>query len=140
MRNASNGLGKGDKMLKYNIEEIKTFTDAFLAPIFDHYSDLPVNSIVGRYSMETIIRENQPIGEVLTTLSECSDEEAKQIASSHEMSEPLRRFDQDDFHVWVTAIQEECDYIVTANTRRFPAEIGNIQRIHPGDFFDYLIS
>lgn len=138
IRNASNGLGKGERMVKYSEEEIKDFTDSFLVPIFDYYSDLPVNSIVGRYSIETIIRENQPIGEVLTKLSGCTDEAAEQIASSQEMSEPLHRFDQEDFHVWVTAIQEECDYIVTTNTRRFPAEIGNIQRIHPGDFFDFL--
>ncbi|WP_156857307.1 PIN domain-containing protein [Oceanobacillus sp. AG] len=140
MRNSSNGLGKGNKMVKYSEEEIMTFTFSFLAPIFDNYSELPVNSIVGRYSIETIIRENQPIGEVLTLLSGCSDEFAKQIAGNQEMSEPLHRFDQDDFHVWITAIQEKCDYIVTTNTRRFPSQIGNIQRIHPGDFYDFLIS
>lgn len=140
MRNASNGLGKGNNMVKYSEEEIKAFTLGFLAPLFDYYSDLPVNSVVGRYNIETIIRENQPIGEVLTLLSGCSDEFAKQIAAGQEMSEPLHQFDQDDFHVWVTAIQENCDYIVTTNTRRFPSQIGKIQRIHPGDFYDFLVS
>ncbi|GGN61508.1 PIN domain-containing protein [Oceanobacillus indicireducens] len=62
------------------------------------------------------------------------------FAGSQEMSEPLHRFDQDDFHVWITVIQEKCDYIVTTNTRRFPSQIGNIQRNHPGDFYDFLIS
>ncbi|UTR10170.1 PIN domain-containing protein [Evansella sp. LMS18] len=60
------------------------------------------------------------------------------------MSIPLKRFDQEDFHVWSTAIQQECNYIITSNTRRFPAAIGRIERIHPTDFYrqleDYLYS
>lgn len=71
-------------------------------------------------------------------LSGCSDETTQHIASTQEMSEPLHRFDQDDFHVWVNAIQEECNYILTTNHRRFPSEIGNIKRIHPSDFYRYL--
>lgn len=138
VRNASNGIGRGEKMVKYDEYEISGFINEFLEPIFDHYSELPVNSIVGRYSVETIIRESRPIGEILAELSGCADEVAKEIAASQEMSEPLYRFDQDDFHVWVTAIQEECDYIVTANKRRFPAEIGKIKRIHPAVFYDQL--
>nr|WP_235603571.1 PIN domain-containing protein [Parageobacillus toebii] len=103
-----------------------------------YYTKLPVNSLVGRYSVETVIRENRPIGEVLVELSGCDHETAKQIVSSQEMSEPLYRFDQEDFHVWITAIQEECDYILTTNHRRFPAQIGPIKRIHPSDFYEHL--
>ncbi|MFC7395031.1 hypothetical protein [Scopulibacillus cellulosilyticus] len=88
--------------------------------------------------METIIRENRPIGDVLVELSGCSCEIASQIASSQEMNEPLHQFDQDDFHVWVTAIKEECDWIVTTNSRRFPLKIGKIERIHPKDFYNFL--
>lgn len=139
VRNATNGLGRGDKMVTYEEDEIKGFLDKFLNPIFEHYSELPVNSIVGRYNVETIVRENRPIGEVLTELSDCPDETAKQIAATQEMGEPLHRFDQDDFHVWVTAIQQECDYIATTNSRRFPAEIGGIKRIHPGVFYEQLV-
>jgi len=138
VRNASIGLGKGDRMVKYDIEEINGFLTEFMNPLFQHYMKLPVNSIVGRYSVETIIRENRPIGEVLVELSGCDNATARQIAASQEMSEPLYRFDQDDFHVWITAIQEECDYILTTNYRRFPSEIGKIKRIHPSDFFEQL--
>ncbi|WP_156942528.1 hypothetical protein [Alkalihalobacterium bogoriense] len=53
------------------------------------------------------------------------------------MSE-LLRFDRDDFRVWLTPIQEECDYILTSNHRRFPSEIGSIKRIHPSDFYERL--
>ncbi|WP_010530033.1 PIN domain-containing protein [Lentibacillus jeotgali] len=127
-------------MLKYDGQEIEFFLNEFLSPITAYYAELPVNSIVGRYSVETIMRENRPIGAVLTELSGCSNEMAEQIAYSLEMSEPLYRFDQEDFHVWVTAIQEECDYIVTANSRRFPAKTGNIERIHPIEFYDCLDS
>lgn len=88
--------------------------------------------------METIMREHQPIGDVLVKLSGCSHETAEEIASSLEMSEPLRQFDQNDFHVWITAIREECNYILTTNHRRFPSKIGKIQRIHPRTLFEDL--
>ena len=140
VRNASKGLGKGNNMVNYSKEEIEGFLHTFLEPIFDHYSVLPVNSLLGRYNVETIIREHLPIGEVLVQLSGCSHETARKIAETQEMSEPLYRFDQDDFHVWITAIQQECDYILTTNHRRFPAIIGQIQRIHPSDFYRYLNS
>lgn len=134
VRNAANGLGKGNGRVVYDHKEIEEFLYDFLFPIFQHYDDLPVNSKVGRYSVETIMREHRSIGEVLVELSGCNRETAKRIASTQEMLEPLSHFDQDDFHVWVTAIQEECDYIMTVNHRRFPSEIGRIKRIHPIDF------
>lgn len=138
IRNASKGLGRGEKMVIYSQDEVEAFLNEFLYPIFDHYLHLPVNSLVGRYSVETIIREHLPIGEVLVELSGCNHKVAQEIASTQEMSEPLGRFDQDDFHVWITAIKEECDYILTTNHRRFPSLIGNIQRIHPSDFYEHL--
>ncbi|WP_245613767.1 hypothetical protein [Alkalihalobacterium bogoriense] len=71
-------------------------------------------------------------------LSGCSHQTAEEISSSLEMSEPLSRIDQDDFCVWLTPIQEEYDYILTSNHRRFPSEIGSIKRIHPSDFYERL--
>ncbi|MFZ3588889.1 PIN domain-containing protein [Bacillus sp. DJP31] len=138
VRNAAQGLGNGNNRVIYNQEEIEMFLHEFLSPILDQYSNLPVNSLIGRYSVETIIREHRPIGEVLVDLSGCDHNRANQIVSTLEMSEPLRRFDQDDFHVWITAIQEECEYILTTNKRRFPSAIGNIKRIHPRDFYEQL--
>lgn len=135
VRNAANGLGHGSSRVIYNHEEIEGFLREFLFPIFQYYNDLPVNSKVGRYSVETIIREHLLIGDVLVELSECNSDTARRIVSSQEMSEPLNKFDQDDFHVWITAIQKDCDLIMTANHRRFPSEIGKIQRIHPTEFF-----
>jgi hypothetical protein len=134
VRNAANGLGKGNARVVYDNDEIEGFLQEFLFPIFQHYTDLPVNSLIGRYSVETIMREHRPIGEVLVELSECNHDTAERIAMSQEMAEPLNQFDQDDFHVWVTAIQQECDYILTVNHRRFPSEIGKIKCIHPIDF------
>ncbi|HEU5138458.1 MAG TPA: PIN domain-containing protein [Bacillales bacterium] len=128
-RNALNGLGN----LIYSDQEIRLFLNEYIDPILDGVS--PVNSVVGRYSIETILRENRPIGEVLIELSGCTSEQARQIVEQQEMSEPLHQFDQNDFHVWVTAIQADCRYIVTSNTHRFPAKIGSIERIHPLDFY-----
>ncbi|QHS23772.1 PIN domain-containing protein [Virgibacillus sp. MSP4-1] len=134
IRNASEGLGG----VVYTQQQIEGFIDYFLTPIFDYYMELPVNSLVGRYNVEIIIREHRPIGDVLVELSGYSHERAKEIATSQEMDEPLRRFDQDDFHVWITAIQEECNYILTTNHRRFPSEIGRIRRIHPSSLYKDL--
>nr|WP_308462044.1 PIN domain-containing protein [Planococcus sp. CP5-4] len=62
------------------------------------------------------------------------------MAEKQEMSEPLSKFDQDDFHVWVTALQENCNFILTSNHRRFPAEIGETKRIHPVRFYEELLN
>ncbi|RNF39615.1 PIN domain-containing protein [Planococcus salinus] len=124
VRNAANGLGKGDKRVRYGADDIEEFFQEFLNPIFEHYEHLPVNSVLGRYSVETIIREHLPLGDVLVELSGCDYNTAKTIAKKQEMAEPLSNFDQDDVHVWVTAIQENCDIILTSNIKRFPSEIG----------------
>ncbi|UOE94103.1 hypothetical protein [Alkalihalobacillus sp. LMS39] len=117
---------------------IEDFLNYFLGPIFSYYANLPVNSLIGRYSVETIIQEHRPIGEILVELNGCSNQTAEEISSSLEMSELLSRFDQDDFRVWLTPIQEECDYILTSNQRRVPSEIGSIKRIHPSGFYERL--
>ncbi|SFG61493.1 PIN domain-containing protein [Sporolactobacillus nakayamae] len=140
MNHALEGLGKGINRVAYTPAEIDEFLQIFLNPIFEHYTKLPVNSLVGRYSSETIMRENLPIGQVLIELSRCSEEEARKIAQSQEMSKPLSVFDQNDFHVWVTAIRENCQYIVTTNHQRFPEQIGTIKRIHPSEFYEQLIN
>mgnify|MGYP002347280239 CR=1 FL=1 len=75
---------------------------------------------------------------VLELLSGHTIREVDNLATNQELSEPLHKFDQDDFHVWVTAIQTHCNYIVTANTKRFPKRIGLIERIHPKDFYYML--
>ncbi|CAM3246604.1 hypothetical protein JOC27_002377 [Sporolactobacillus spathodeae] len=51
------------------------------------------------------------------------------------LSQPFSDFDQNDFHVWLSAIREECQYILTSNENRFPQKIGIIERIHPKIFF-----
>ncbi|GEL76674.1 PIN domain-containing protein [Tenuibacillus multivorans] len=107
VRNASKGLGKNRNKVFYTPQQIEKFIDHFLDPIFKYYMGLPVNSLIGRYSVETIINKHRPIGDVLIELSACVRETALEIAASQDMSVPLREFDQNDFHVWITAIQEE---------------------------------
>ncbi|HEX7064876.1 MAG TPA: PIN domain-containing protein [Bacillales bacterium] len=133
-RHAEQGFGNQT----FSKDEIDEFNERVLAPLLQRNS--PINSVVGRYSIETVLRENRPIGEVLVELSGCTSEKARQIVEQQEMSEPLHHFDQNDFHVWVTAIQADCRYIVTSNTYRFPAKIGSIARIHPLDFFKLVSS
>lgn len=133
-RNALKGLGN----VKYSVDEVERYINGLIYPILDE--NPPVNSAVGRYSIETILRENLPIRKVLELLSGHTIDEVDDIAANQELSEPLHNFDQDDFHVWVTAIQTKCDFIVTANTKRFPKQIGKIKRIHPREFYNLLIS
>lgn len=140
VRTAPEGLGKGKNRVIYSADEIEEFFQAFLNPIFEYYEGQPVNSILGRYSVETILREHLSIGDVLIELSGCDRVTAQNIAEKQEMSEPLSKFDQDDFHVWVTALRENCNFILTSNHRRFPAEIGEMKRIHPKDFYEELLN
>lgn len=59
----------------------------------------------------------------------------------NDMHLPLEQFDIHDFHdfhVWGTAIETECNYIITRNTKRFPARIGSIVRMDPLDFHESL--
>lgn len=131
-RNALKGLGN----VAYSPQEVEKYIKGMIYPILDEHR--PVNSDVGRYSIETVLRENRPVKEVLELLSGHTMEEVDDIAANEELSEPLHKFDQDDFHVWVTAIQTECNYIVTANSKRFSKQIGKIERIHPSDFYYML--
>ena len=86
-----------------------------------------------------VVRQEKPLGEVLIELSKCTEKTAREIAASQELKEPLKNFDQQDFHVWVTAIDAECDYIVTTNHKRFPEQIGKIKTIHPSDFYNKIL-
>ncbi|MFD1067806.1 PIN domain-containing protein [Oceanobacillus locisalsi] len=140
VRNAINGIGRGSKEIKYEIWEIEKFMFDFIYPILEIYEKLPVNSVVGRYSMETRRRENQPIGKVLSELTGLNHEKAKRLAinQTSEMKIPLNYYDQEDFHVWAAAIQQNCQYIITTNTRRFPSQIGKIKCMHPAVFYQYI--
>jgi len=64
VRNAAEGLGKGKNRVAYSSDDIEKFFQAFLNPIFEYYEGLPVNSILGRYSVEMILREHLSIGDV----------------------------------------------------------------------------
>ncbi|WP_404406233.1 PIN domain-containing protein [Jeotgalibacillus malaysiensis] len=132
-RKATEGLG----LVTFTPKEIETYIHYMISPILELHP--PVNSAVGRYSIETVIREHRPLKEVLELLSGYTIEEADDFAASSELEEPLHQFDQNDFHVWITAVQTECDLIVTSNTKRFPKHIGNIKRIHPSDFYRLII-
>ncbi|TYS40756.1 PIN domain-containing protein [Bacillus infantis] len=131
-RKAIDGLGN----IAYSPDEVERYINGFIYPILDDHP--PVNSVVGRYSIETVLREHRPIKEVLELLSGYTLKEVDDLAANQELSEPLYSFDQNDFHVWATAIQTDCHYMVTANSKRFPKKIGTIQRIHPSDFYNML--
>lgn len=121
----------------YTFELVTEFLDLFVYPILDN--NTAVNSLVGRESFEVIVRNRRPIGEVIVELSGCTREEANRIVSQEQMDKPLHHFDENDFHVWVTAIIEKCNFILTNNTKRFPEKIGNITRVKPGDFYNMIM-
>lgn len=138
VRNASNGLGSKRMKKMFDWETIDEFLNLFVFPALKGKE--VTNSIVSRESYEVIkMLTKEPsisIGEALLKIATCTDFQAKKIIQQHDMHLPLEQFDIHDFHVWVTAIEENCDYIVTQNTHRFPAYIGSITRIAPIDFIE----
>lgn len=121
----------------YTFELVSEFLEHFVYPVLE--INPPVNSLVGRESFEVVVRNRRPIGEVLVELSGCTSDEAMRIILQQQMQEPLHHFDENDFHIWVTAIIESCNYIITNNTKRFPEKIGEINRIKPGEFYNLIM-
>jgi PIN domain len=140
VRNASKGLGSKQKKRVFDWETIDSFLDHFVFPALQGHE--VTNSVVSRTSYPVIkmLTKNSSIsiGDALLKVATCSDEQAKVMAKQNEMKLPLEQYDTYDFHVWSTAIETNCNYIVTKNTRRFPPQIGSIVRIDPTDFMEYL--
>ncbi len=130
-------LSKGLSNRIYSYEIVSEFLDAFVYPILDEQP--AINSVIGRNDVDIVIRGHKPLGQALIELSNCSTDEAKEIINQQHMKIPLNEYDHNDFHVWVTAIKENCSYIVYSNTNRFPETTGQIQRIGPVDFYRQFI-
>lgn len=122
----------------YPIDIVEEFLSFFVYPILKN--NPAVNSAVGRHHWEIARRKEMQIGQALAEISGISTIKAILLAESKGMQEPLREFDEQDVHVWVTAIQEKCSFIVTSNTKRFPKTIGEIKRIKPGDFYNMIMN
>ncbi|KQU24048.1 hypothetical protein ASG65_19120 [Bacillus sp. Leaf13] len=140
VRNASKGLGSKKKKKVFDWETIDLFLDQFVFPALQGQE--VTNSVVSRSSYKVIKMLTKSssisIGDALLEIAACSDEQAKAIIEQHSMKLPLEQFDIHDFHVWTTAIETECNYIVTRNTNRFPDQIGSIIRIDPVEFIESL--
>lgn len=122
----------------YPIDIVEEFLDFFVYPILKNTP--AVNSAVGRHHWEIVRRREMQIGQALAEISGISTEKAVLLVESKGMQGPLREFDEQDVHVWITAIQENCTFIVTSNTKRFPKTIGEINRIKPGDFYNMIMN
>ncbi|QHW31853.1 PIN domain-containing protein [Paenibacillus rhizovicinus] len=131
-----NACGKGIKGYVYTYDEVEEFLTAFVYPLLGR--DGAVNGLIGRHDIELAIRANRPLGETLVTITGCSEEQALHIITGNGMELPLEKYDAQDFHVWASAVEQHVDAILTANTKRFPSQIGNIQRVDPRDFYTYL--
>jgi hypothetical protein len=131
-RQASTGL----KNVQYSYVEIELFLTEFVYPLLG--DEGAINSLCGRYDFEVVLESNRPIGEMLVKFSGCSTEEAKAILVQGPMKELLHKYDENDFHVWITAIKSQANVILTSNTNRFPKQIGNMNSIHPKIFLKYL--
>ena len=134
MRNATeDGIGG----VIYPIEVVEGFLELFVYPILENSP--AVNSVVGRHHWEIVRRNEMKIGQALAEISGLSTEEAVCLAEEQGLQKPLREYDEQDVHVWVTAIQENCSYIVTKNIKRFPETIGEIKRLKPGKFYNIIM-
>jgi hypothetical protein len=121
----------------YPEDIVDEFLDFFVYPILTNSP--AVNSKVGRHHWEIVSRNEMKIGQALAEISGYSTTNAVLLVEETGLQNPLRNFDEQDVHVWVTAIQEKCRYIVTNNTKRFPKSIGDILRIKPGDFYNIFM-
>lgn len=131
-----NALSAGIGGVVYPIEIVDEFMDGFIYPVLENHN--AVNTRVGRYSFESVWFYHRPTGEVLSQLTDRTIEETKTIIETAGMDEPLSKYDPNDMHVWLGAIEENCDYIVTSNEHRFPQKIGKIKRIRPTEFYSRL--
>lgn len=116
---------------------VEQFLDNFVYPVLENHP--AVNSKVGRYHWEIVKRVEMRIGQALAEISGCTTEDAVYFAEQKGLQNPLNSYDQQDVHVWATAIQEKCKFIVSSNTKRFPEAIGHIIRIKPGEFYNIIM-
>jgi hypothetical protein len=140
IRNASEGIGNRKKSKVFDWGTIDSFLNHFVFPALQ--KEDVTNSVVSRNSYEVIkMLTKMPsisIGDALIKISSCTTDQAQEIIHQYDMQLPLEQFDVQDFHVWTTAIETQCNYIVTGNTKRFPSRIGSIVRINPIDFIECL--
>jgi|SRR5699024_5103632 len=137
-RNARNGISTNGKVRVFEQTEIDVFFTTMIYPILEH-SPSVLKTIMGRHlNVSTMIRNNEEIGKILVELSGCSLEKAFDILNEEEMKLPLHHFDENDFHVWITALETNCNFIVSDNKKRFPSNIGKLKRINAIDFFNIL--
>jgi len=116
---------------------VHQFLDYFVYPVLENHP--AVNSSVGRHHWEIVRRNEMKIGQALAEISGCSTEDAVALAEEQGLQKPLRYYDEQDVHVWVTAIRQNCTYIISNNTKRFPETIGSIKRIKPGEFYNMIM-
>lgn len=109
--------------------------------VFPALQGQPVsNSVVSRDSYDVVkqVTHTTTIGEALVSIAGIGNDTASAIVQQQEMQIPLHKFDIQDFHVWSTAINTNCDVIETSNSKKFPSQIGSIKRVHPADYLDWL--
>lgn len=142
LHNASKGLGKGKAKKIFDWETIDTFLHHFVFPSL--LGKEVTNSVVSRYSYEVIklltLKPHHTLGEAILQIMSLTEAQLKEIITEEDMYLPIENYDLNDFHVWSTAIENKCDYIITSNTRRFPEKVGAIKSIHPIDFLRILDS
>ncbi|SFQ38215.1 PIN domain-containing protein [Salibacterium halotolerans] len=141
IRNVSQELKTSRKFKRepFTWEEIEQFLEYYIYPIVG--SEGPVNSAFSRNNAQVVrrITYNATLRNVLTDLTSFTDREAEKLAAQQELDEPLEHFDLQDFHVWSTAIEAGCAYIVTDNTKQFPKRIGHIERVTPRQFHERIM-
>ncbi|GAB1786103.1 PIN domain-containing protein [Priestia megaterium] len=134
IRHASRGIKVGKTTISLTWDEIVDFLDYYVFPALQDQEI--TNSTVSRENFELIrlLTETTTLEQAIHALSSVSKEQAAALLEREESKVPLYRYDINDAHVWMTAIETKCDFIVTSNSNKFPEYIGNIRRIHPVEF------
>jgi len=115
-----NAVYKGIGGVTYPPQVVDEFMDLFVYPILDNQP--AVNSRVGRHALDIVRRLGTPIGQALAEISECSTQTAVAIAEDRGLKQPLINYDENDVHVWVTAIAQNCNYISHQQYKALPSK------------------
>ncbi|HEU4965167.1 MAG TPA: PIN domain-containing protein [Bacilli bacterium] len=117
--------GMTKKNITFSEEQIQRFVDA-LRPMLTIKNMKKVS--IGRDYIPTPEGYKLPLNELLFQITGRSREDLLEVVWAHGKIMPSKA-DLRDLHVIVAAIEQDCDYIVTNNTKDFPKQIGKIRVI-----------
>jgi hypothetical protein len=137
LRNAYEGFGAGERLRRYDPEEVEEFLDTF-APLFDNENihDSPI----GRTLTPNHALHDRPLGEVVHALTGATGGELLADLERQPTVSPglsLGHFDPFDLHLALVAVRDGADVLCTSNTNDYSMpNIGPVRIATPAELAD----